>query len=212
MVRIAWRPVRVDLRLPGTRRAYAHKVAKRIAPRTAASKGSAIACRVRPAALHGVLVALAAVVSLPPFAVALHPRAGASICGFRVMDRGRPPLAASPSRGMEDVVEDPARPCARGVLAEIVAVVAIALLALACAIRARQMRATPRAQSRCAGVGGPTQGRRPNLGRGKRRRVEWPAAAARWVRFLNVAASRHGNEFAFRVRIIPWDALARVAV
>merc|ERR1719414_1791149 len=122
---------------PGTRRAYAPKVAKRIAPRTAASKGSAIACRVRPAALHGVLVALVAVVSLPPFAVALHPRARASICGFRVIDRGRPPLAASPSRGMEDVVEDPARPCARGVLAEIVAVVAIALLALACAIRAR---------------------------------------------------------------------------
>merc|ERR1719221_1556556 len=89
----------------------------------------AVAARIRPAARHGALVTVAAVVSIASLAIALHPPARVPA---RVRTRmghvGCGPLAGGLGRGREVAIQDPAGPCARGVLAEVVAVVAVALL------------------------------------------------------------------------------------
>mmetsp|Transcript_19107 Transcript_19107/g.50256 ORF Transcript_19107/g.50256 Transcript_19107/m.50256 type:complete len:340 (+) Transcript_19107:120-1139(+) len=130
------------------------------------SLSPAVAARIRPAARRGVLVAVAAVVSIASLAIALHPPTGVPArVRTRIGDVGcGPKLAGGLGWGEEVAVQNPASPRARGVLAEVVAVVAVALLALASTIRARKLRAT-----RAARAGGPSRRCRRRRGRGRGR-------------------------------------------
>mmetsp|Transcript_19872 Transcript_19872/g.52719 ORF Transcript_19872/g.52719 Transcript_19872/m.52719 type:complete len:341 (-) Transcript_19872:120-1142(-) len=121
------------------------------------SLSPAVAARIRPAARRGELVALAAVVSLAALAIALHPSTG-SPARIRtwIGDVGRRPLASGLRWCGEISVENPASPRTRRVLAEVVAIVAVALLALASTISTRQLHATgtARAGGACRRRGG----------------------------------------------------------